>query len=167
MNDQLSLDDLAAWRESAHTGEGHHCHPDDPTLPHRLGVIGEACFARAFGLNIDVEQRPNGDGGVDFLLPCGLRSLRVDVKTTVDQRAFCLLVEANKVRRADVFVLCWLYRSPRNGPLQPRLLGWETCSVVSCFPIQEFGHGKANHFLLPSDLRPMGDLMRLCALPPP
>lgn len=76
-----------------------------------VGVLGEVAFAEEFDTPIDEEEKPNGDGGVDFVTALGT----VDVKTRRNVNR--LLIRADKPIADYVFV------AECDGT-RARLIGW-------------------------------------------
>lgn len=115
-----------------------------------VGMIGEAAFAKAFNLPMDLRLLLSGDGGVDFITPIGT----VDVKTF--RKAFNLLVDENRMS-ADIYVLA----SYNDATKEAVLLGWEYGEVLKQCPIRDFGYGVRNHYKSASKLRKMSELSLL------
>ena len=115
-----------------------------------VGLAGERAFAVEFGIPMDLELRPRGDGGVDFRTVAGT----VDVKTY--RKAYNLLREKGKPH-ADILVLAQY----NEGARAAELVGWEYDSVLVRQPAKDFGYGVVNHYLHRSKLRPMKELHEL------
>ncbi len=86
--------------------------PGQNRLQHFIGAKGEIAFARLFGLEVEMIQKPEGDDGVDFILD----GRSIDVKTTEHQYPK-LIMRKNKIR-SDVYVLA---HSKGN---KVTLMGW-------------------------------------------
>lgn len=113
-----------------------------------VGIAGEFAFGQFCGLMPDLDERPDGDGGVDFVLPL---LFTVDVKTA--RKAHNLIHEQGKPF-ADVFVLAEYFDATRNA----RLVGWEYGRKLAAAPVRDFGYGVLNHYIARSELRPMDEL---------
>jgi hypothetical protein len=155
--------EIAGERESAHDHEGHHAHPENPLIPHKIGCLGEIVFAREFGLSVDRTRRSDGDSGCDFIVQAGIRRLKIDVKTNRHPDPY-LLVETEKIRRSHIYVLAHAFMADDESPYTARLLGWEIAGIVACYPIRDFGHGMRNHWMPANALRPMQQLRELLAI---
>ena len=114
---------------------------------HLVGLVGEAEFARVFAQPLDLNERPGGDGGVDFTLPI---RMTVDVKTA---RKPVFLIEKEGLVVADIYVLAGY--SDELG--RAELLGWTTGALLAAAPIRDFGYGP-NHAIAREELRPMETL---------
>jgi hypothetical protein len=119
-----------------------------------IGAMGEIAFAKAFGFEVDMTPRPDGDGGVDFVFWRKGKRKTIDVKTA--NRAPYLLVTERTMRKcADIVVLGAHDRG------EVTFIGWEVKGVMSTMPTADFGLGPNNlsHFRAASELRPMGQLV--------
>jgi hypothetical protein len=152
MRERLSYDQLVEVAKSR-----HRIHTEHPT--HRplsedyelIGLLGEEAFAWSFGLDTEyLDLKPQGDGRVDFHLPCGT----VDVKTA--EKPYNLLREVGKAH-ADILVLAGWNRQSRAI----RLIGWEYDAEMRCQPSRDFGKGVINHYKHYTQLRPMPELKNL------
>lgn len=114
-----------------------------------IGLMGEVEFAKATGFMLDLERKPGGDSGFDFVVPL---DFKIDVKTA--EKAFNLIHEAGKPFRADIYVLA------KYDPLAKTttLIGWEFGTVLKAAPTKDFGHGIINHYIPASKLRSMESL---------
>lgn len=115
-----------------------------------VGVAGEVAFAKEFGLEVDATTRPEGDGRIDFTLPCGT----VDVKTA--RRPFNLLREVGKPH-ADILVLAGFNDSTGEA----YLIGWEWDSEMVKCPARDFGYGIVNHYKAAEHLKSISELHAL------
>lgn len=108
----------------------------------------EEAFESAFGYPIDEEDRPGGDGNVDFNTPVGT----VDVKTA--RKPYHLLVEVGKPQ-ADIIVLAEYLPDIKMAVL----IGWEYSEYVQRTPVKRFHKdGPQNHYIRAEYLRPMKEL---------
>ena len=113
-----------------------------------VGLMGEAEFSRVFRQPMDLERKPGGDKGIDFIVP--LR-FKVDVKTF--RKPKNLIHEVGKVV-ADIYVL----GSYEDDESKPELLGWEWGRNLAAAPTRDFGYGVINHFIPRDELRKMIEL---------
>ena len=116
-----------------------------------IGISGEAKFAEEWGLPLDIEIRPGGDGGQDFRLD-GIG--KVDVKTA--QRPGNLIVEVGKVH-SDAYVLAGYSKETD----ETKLIGWEFKDKILKAPTRDFGYGIINHYISRHELRPMSELKQV------
>lgn len=112
-----------------------------------VGLAGEWQFALEFGMVMDLTERVNGDGKVDFHTPIGT----IDVKTA--RKAYNLLIEVNRPH-ADILVLAAY--DDETG--EAELLGWESYQEMRRAPYKDFGYGIVNHYKSVSALRSMDEL---------
>lgn len=132
-------------------------HKDSPTSRpltaghEKVGLEGEFAFAEWAGLWPDLSDKPKGDGGVDFWLPC---VLSVDVKTSRSGR---WLMHPVGKKMADVFVLAII------DPITEKasLVGWEWGSKLAASEQSVSPHGVTNYQIARGDLRPMESLRRM------
>lgn len=116
-----------------------------------IGAMGEIAFAKAFGFEVDMTPRPDGDNGVDFVFWRKGKRKTIDVKTA--SKPVYLLVTRDAMRNsADILVLGAYDRG------EVTFLGWETKGIMATMPVADFGLGpdKPSHFRLASELRTMG-----------
>lgn len=97
-----------------------------------LGLRAEAEFARSYGLEVDMERRPGGDGGKDFVVSMRaqdgtVRAQHIDAKG-MHPWGRHLLVEEGRVH-ADVFVLVVCDDERGDG-----IVGWAWRSEVLAHP---------------------------------
>jgi len=117
-----------------------------------VGAAGEVAFAEEFGLEVDAEERPAGDHGIDFQTPAGT----IDVKTY--RKPHHLLREVDKPH-ADILVLAGF----DDATGEAELIGWEwDTEMVKC-PRKDFGYGILNHYKLADELKPISELHELIA----
>ena len=112
-----------------------------------IGLKGEDKFAEEFGMDIDRELRPEGDGGKDFPSHLGI----VDVKTA--RKAYNLIVEEKKVV-SDIYVLA-KYTDETD---EVELLGWAYKNEVLEAPVRDFGYGIINHYIPKQELKHIQEL---------
>jgi len=117
----------------------------------KVGLKGEWAFGEWSGLLPDLTDKPKGDGGVDFWLPC---TLSVDVKTSRTGRS--LLHQQGK-KMADIFVLA----IAPEGSSEVELVGWEWGTKLAATEPVLFPSGLYNHEIQQCDLRPMETLRRM------
>jgi hypothetical protein len=146
---EMIVEEAAGRRANLHRGkpgsrpffEGHE----------KVGLKGEWAFGEWSGLMPDLTDKPKGDGGVDFWLPC---TLSVDIKTSRSGRA--LLHERGK-KMADIFVLA----VAPEGSTEVELVGWEWGTVLASKPAVQYPSGLFNHEIPRGELRPMDSLRRM------
>lgn len=143
---------LLVRNEANERHETHRDHPSSRPLSvdyEFIGLMGEVEFAKATGFMLDLERKPGGDSGFDFVIPL---DFKIDVKTA--EKAFNLIHEAGKPFRADIYVLAKYDPSLHTTTL----IGWEFASVLKAAPTKDFGHGVINHYIPVAKLRPMESL---------
>ena len=119
-----------------------------------VGLSGEVAFAEFSGLEVDWEERPSGDKGIDFTTPNGMT---VDVKTA--RKAFNLIHEENKPF-ADIYILAQYMDDAEEAAL----IGWEYGETLEKAPRKDFGYGIINHYIHKNKLRSMDDLKEICGI---
>src|SRR6185369_4053399 len=107
---------IALSRGAAHDGHRTPRMFDNPHEEDYVGACGEKAFAMAAGLPLDRDVRPNGDGGIDFVVRIQGRELTIDVKT--NRRVDHLLVKTTD-HPADIYVLAHFDRGAIS------FVGWE------------------------------------------
>ncbi len=157
-NHRDQAQELGARRNLAHDGIGSPRFFADPDEENRIGAAGEYAFARSFGLEVDPQSHPEGDGGSDFRVPIAQRVVRIDVKTC--RKPVYLLVKKGDLSRggADIYVLGHYDRD------HVVFVGWETAGVMGLMPTADFGYGITSHYRPREELRPMAQLVNLLAL---
>jgi hypothetical protein len=118
---------------------------------HVRGLKGEIAFAEFYGLQPDLQIRPEGDGGVDFEVEWLGSDVTVDVKTTTYQENPGLLVRENAANRADRYVLAIV-----DGT-EVRLVGFASCDTILDAPVTEHTGHMRNHMIRADDLRALPD----------
>lgn len=116
-----------------------------------VGLRGEWEFALLSGIMPDFADKPEGDSGIDFLVPI---VLSVDVKTA--RKANYLLHEVGK-SFADLYVLAEY--DEITG--KTTMVGWTWGTVLRKAPVddgEKFKHGVRNHYIARQKLRPMDEL---------
>ena len=117
-----------------------------------VGISGEWAFAHFSGMMPDLEEKPEGDKGIDFSLPV---RLTIDVKTA--RKAYHLIQEVGKPVRADIYVLAQY----DDATGKSELIGWEWAHILLQAPAKDFGYGIVNHYIHRNELRPMDDLKKM------
>lgn len=143
---QMALDEAAKSRDRKYAD-----HPKDAPLIDNyleMAMSGEWAFGVFSGLLPDLENRAQGDGGVDFYLPV---VLTVDVKTV--QGGKNLLHKEGKPF-ADIYVLADYDRETK----QATLVGWTWGRTLRATTPKDFGRGYSNHHIEREKLRPMSEL---------
>lgn len=148
---QDALDDAAKSRHKKYAD-----HPKDAPLVDDylvLAMAGEWAFAEFSGLMPDLQERPKGDGGIDFVVPV---LFTVDVKTVRDGNN--LLHKVGKPF-ADIYVLA----EYNDVTKKATLLGWTWGTVLQASKPHDFGRGYTNYHVSRDKLRPMHELARMMA----
>jgi len=115
-----------------------------------VGIAGEWAFAQFCGLMPDLERKPGGDKGIDFVVPL---FFTVDVKTA--RKAGNLIHEQGKPF-ADIFILAEYDDDAKAA----QLVGWEWGAKLRIAPTKDFGYGVINHYIPRAQLRNMRDLRK-------
>tara|TARA_R100000008_G_scaffold38323_1_gene21873 strand:+ start:242 stop:724 length:483 start_codon:yes stop_codon:yes gene_type:complete len=153
----MNAEDLGKKRQDAHPN-GTPRYYDDPNVEDTIGVAGEIAFAKKYNLKIDDSIRPEGDGGVDFIvsIKCkdGIwRKYSIDIK--VAQKAYNLFVKEHEIERCANILVLGHYKADKTI----EFLGWETRSVMKTMPKKVFSSlGIVNYYKHRDDLRPMSKL---------
>jgi hypothetical protein len=73
---------------------------------HVLGLIAEYEFARRYGFEVDITDKPDGDGGADFIVTDGDPfTFRVNVQGRIHRERLDICIPEGKDGRAEVHVL--------------------------------------------------------------
>lgn len=144
----INITDLGTDRQSAHPN-GTPRYYEDPNTEDIIGVAGEQCFAKRYGLEIDDKIRPEGDGHVDFEIEWDNKRITFDIKTA--NKAYNLLVKSWEIEvAADVLILA----EYNDGNVI--FLGWTTRRKMSWQPKKIFSSlGIVNYYLHRSELNSM------------
>jgi len=110
-----------------------------------LGLAGEWMLGELCGLMPNLTLMPNGDGGVDQMIPL---FFSFDVK--VARKPFNLIHEQGQPF-ADIFILGRYIEDEKRG--EP--IGWEWGSVLKRAPVKDFGYGVINHYIPAGKLKSM------------
>lgn len=148
------------WQDTinCHAARRHNKHRFDDN--HRVlvpdywkkGLTGEVAFALHYGLAPDLEDRPAGDGGVDFQIG----DMAIDVKTTnnIDIGLLVPVIMNSKeeVRRQDTYLVLAHYRSADTVTL----VGWIRDADARTFRSDVvIGRGPLNHIVPLARLSPL------------
>ena len=106
------------------------------------GLSGEVAFGLAMGLTVDLADRPQGDGGIDF----EVGGLCIDVKTSSNPGLGMLvpttLSKADEQRRATTALVLAHYQAADTVTL----LGWMYDTTARSYPAKYVtGRGPLNH----------------------
>lgn len=108
---------------------------DDPLVTDYMGNRGEYELKRRYGLKMNTDNQPQGDGGIDFRFFLKGKPRTIDVKTS--PTPFNLLVKEADIRRcAEFLVLAYLDKDPNNLLVPDQegdrvvLLGWENPCIL-------------------------------------
>lgn len=151
--------ELARLRDGSHApGAGRDMSGNGSLYNNALGAEGELLVARAFGLRVDWDARPDGDPGWDFEVCIRGRRIRIDVKTTDAFDPHLLIATADIRKDVDIYVLVQIYKG------EGRILGWETRGVMACMDCKPFKeNGPLSYYRHMRYLRPMGEFADLMA----
>lgn len=145
------LRQLSRQRNDIHVGQStHRPLSNDYEL---TGIVGEWGFGQEFDLPMDVELRPGGDYGYDYIMPLrGYGDVPHDAKAAI--QAYNLIVETHKLRENMVYVLYAYF------PDDPAVIsiGWEWGSTLKQSVPREFSHGILDYYVPAGLLRPMQEL---------
>lgn len=114
-----------------------------------VGLAGEVAFGIEIGMMPNFDEKPDGDGGIDFTVPL---LFTVDVRTA--RKAGYLIHEEGKPLRADIYVLAEF----DDDAGRAKLVGWEWANALVKAPTRDFGYGIINHYIHRKKLRPMESL---------
>jgi hypothetical protein len=122
---------------------------------HIRGLKGEIAFADFYGLQPDLQIRPEGDDGIDFevewcIADCA--DVTVDLKTTRYDTGN-LLVKRDRRSRSDRYVLAVV---PKKS-ISVRLIGWVERDTVLDAPLTDHTGHFVNHEVRQNDLRALPD----------
>jgi hypothetical protein len=154
------MDDDPIRREARRRHELHISHPTHRPLSmdyELVGLRGEEAFCFEFGGSVDMESRPNGDGGRDHWLFLPDRSgerrwFKVDLKTF--RKPYHLLVEEGRCVAITIYMLAG-YRDDTD---RADLLGWEWGKKLLKVKPKTFEHGVWNHYIHRGRLRAIEEL---------
>ena len=154
----LSVDDI---REVAKRREALHAnHATSRPLSQDyefIGLMGQWEFAKEFGLEIDLSDKPGGDGRINFITDIGT------ISVSTARKPYNLLREAGK-ECARYHVLA-KYKEKRIAWTEyqytVQLLGWESDEEMLKCPVRSFGHNIQNHYKHVRYLRPMIEMRYL------
>lgn len=115
-------------RKPGDYGRGFANNPDDPYRVSRVATLAEIAFARMYGLTPDLEPRPGGDLGYDFVVS----GLTIDIKTSMsaanyDRNEWVFRHEGGALEplKADIYVGSQLLHEDRNrGAACIEFMGW-------------------------------------------
>ena len=113
-----------------------------------VGLTVEAAFQIASGYPMNLRRLPNGDGGIDFVVP-----LRFLISITGYREPRCLLHPKNKAFRCDIYVLGQYIDEDTIS----EFLGWEYRQKLAAAEIIDLGYGP-NHAIEAGKLRKMPEL---------
>ncbi len=134
---------------------GRNATPHDPHRADRMGVLGEAAVARSLKLKVDSTYRPQGDNGIDFILP---PQITVDVKTS-DYHT-CWVKEKKRDPYSHLYIFVTLIsenRVEKTATLQ--IEGYIELKDILKRPLVKSPHGHWNYEMKPSELKPFEELV--------
>ena len=117
-----------------------------------VGAAGEAEFSVRYGFPWDRRHKPEGDDGIDFMVPI-LTSL--DVKTARIPKE--LWVNVKTAYRSGIYVLAGYSDETETA----ELLGWAWREEVLVAPSQTTSGGPVVHYIPRAELRKMAELEEL------
>jgi len=145
-------------RQEVHGEHGTARFFPDPAEENIICLYGEKHFAEVFDLEVDLTERPEGDGGRDFYLPgVGI----VNVQTF--RNPFNLLVKECDIKKVvNVYVL-----QRFNEDKTVDILGWEYGAVMAKRPKRDVGgYGIISHYKPREELKPLSSLRYLAGFAP-
>lgn len=143
----MQAKELGELRQNAHP-TGTKRFYSDPNTEDRIGAAGELAFAKQYGLDVDEEARPGGDGHIDFKVG----KVTIDVKTA--RKAYNLLVKEWEIdKAADVLVLGQYINDEHV-----EFLGWIHRENLRMRDKKDFGKGIVSYYVAAGNLNPMKDL---------
>ena len=170
--DDPEVKEVARIRDGAHPDNPIDKQGGDGDQCQLFGVTGEQHFARTFGLPLDKRALPAGDGCADFTILFEIAFGRRERIVTIDVKAaqsaiYLFIKEPDIARCADILVLCALDgpKPKKDEPpptRTPRLIGWETKSMMQLMPVADFGYGR-NFYRAAAELRPISQLANILA----
>lgn len=87
-------------------------HDGSPHGSHVLGLVAEYFFAERYGFEVNLEDRPAGDGGADFVLTDDVFTFRVNIQGRIARRPLDICLQAGKAGRCEIHVLLELVTEP-------------------------------------------------------
>ena len=114
-----------------------------------VGLVGQRKFAEVYNQPFDWKLRPNGDGGIDFVVP-----LAFSIDITASRKPKNLIQRVGKVK-ADIYVLAQYFDETDSA----ELLGWEYGAKLKAAPTQIFRPATyESHFIPRAEIRHMDEL---------
>lgn len=139
------ISEEARQREALHKGQASSRPLSDDY--EAVGLFGEFKFGAFSGIMPNLQPKPEGDSGIDFVM---LMRFTLDVKTA--RKPKNLIHEKGK-KFVDIYVLA-SYEEDKSV----KLLGWEWGAKLRKAPTKDFGYGVINHYIPAEKLRPMEEL---------
>jgi len=129
---------------------------DDPNTEDIIGVAGELAFAKIYGLEVDREIRPEGDGCVDFWVDINGNKVSIDVK--VARKPMNLFIKEWLIHDMADIVVLGRYVSEKDI----EFIGWETKGIMKLMPCKSFPPlNVGTYYRRASQLRPMCQLDKM------
>lgn len=150
---QLSDDELETINEEGRKRDEMHPDSRNWKIPREMtnvrGLKGEFAFAKYYDLEVDTDLRPDGDGGIDFVVEINGNEKTVDVKTVNYPNNPLLLVREAREDHPDMYVL-----TATDSP-EVKLVGMlPTDHVLARDPVEsQYGH--LNHRFEEDELLPL------------
>ena len=141
-----SPSEIAERRDKMH--ENHESHRPLSKGSGKVGMAGEVAFGMWSGHCPDFENKPEGDGGIDFTVNL---KFTVDVKTA--RKPLNLIHEKGKPF-ADIYVLAGYDEKTGDATL----IGWTWGKTLAKQPVATFKHDVLNHYLDADELDTMESL---------
>ena len=122
--------------------------------PHELGMIGEKCLAKYFGVPQDFRNRPGGDHGIDLQIRMWDEWFSIDAKATT--YGDYLRCPQNEVKRKTIYVLVFVTNLKRR---EGNCYGWLWGQTLMWTPARAWFRGDiVCHRWEADKLRDMQDL---------
>ena len=147
-------EDLGRARSAGHGHRNNYRFYADPAEENIIGVECEEFFGLAFGLPLDREIRPEGDGGVDYIVHFKGEPTTIDIKGSKKPYHLPLKVE-DAHHCAD-----WLVLIEYINKQHKRIIGWCTREEILSSRIGYIG--PVHCYLRPADQ--LRSLKSLCEL---
>ena len=147
----LSVDDIVEVANRRSKLHVNHATRRELGADHDLvGLLGQWEFAKQFCLEVDLSDKPAGDGRINFITDIGT------INVATYRKPYNLLREVGK-ECAAYHVLGRFKADGSYGTYSygVKLLGWTSDKEMLQCPIRDFGYGVSSYYMQVRDLRPM------------